>query len=322
MNFEPILIVPGEPESIFYEIFFKSLKRYKIKSPIVFICSYKHLILNAKKYDFKKKINLISFEALRNKKIKNKEIHLINIEITKQKDFLKLKSNITRIYINKCFEVAIKLIKLKVTKKFLNGPINKKNFLKKKFPGITEFISYKFNKKKTGMLIYNRKLSVCPITTHIPLKNVAKLINKKLVQEKIILVNNFYKKNFKLKPKIAVCGLNPHCESTSVYNEDDRIIKPAIQGLKNKNIKVYGPFSADTIFNKKNRKFYDVVIGMYHDQVLTPIKALFEFNAINITIGLPFFRVTPDHGPNKIMINKNLSDPTSLIRALEFLDNR
>ena len=83
-----------------------------------------------------------------------------------------------------------------------------------------------------------------------------------------------------------------------------------------------GPFPADTIFLQKNRRNFDVILGMYHDQVLTPIKTLFEYNAINITMGLPFLRVTPDHGPNEKMFGKNQSSPQSLIQALKFLDNK
>ena len=86
------------------------------------------------------------------------------------------------------------------------------------------------------------------------------------------------------------------------------------------NYKISGPYSADTIFLKDNRKKFDVIIGMYHDQVLTPIKTLFEYDAINITLGLPFIRVSPDHGPNEKMIGKNLSNPLSLIKSITFLD--
>ena len=88
------------------------------------------------------------------------------------------------------------------------------------------------------------------------------------------------------------------------------------------NYKVFGPFAADTIFLKKNRENFDIVVGMYHDQVLTPMKTLFEYNAVNITLGLPFLRVSPDHGPNEKMIGKNKSNPLSLIKALTFLDNK
>ena len=96
---------------------------------------------------------------------------------------------------------------------------------------------------------------------------------------------------------------------------------PAIKQLKLKKFNVNGPFPADTIFIKEHLKNYDVIIGMYHDQVLSPMKALFNFDAINITLGLPFVRISPDHGPNTSMLGKNLSDPKSLINALKFLDN-
>ena len=116
--------------------------------------------------------------------------------------------------------------------------------------------------------------------------------------EKIKLINSFYKKYIRKIPKIAVTGLNPHCESTDKFNEDLRIIKPTVNYLKKLNFKVSGPFSADTIFLKQNRKKFDVILGMYHDQVLTPLKTLYEYDAINITLGLPFLRISPDHGPN------------------------
>ena len=204
----------------------------------------------------------------------------------------------------------------------INGPISKKYFLNKKFPGITEFIANEFSREKVGMLIYNKSLSVCPLTTHLPIKLIPKKITKKLIIEKITLIDGFYKSLFNRKPKIGVVGLNPHCESISKINEDDIIIRPAIKQIYNKNIKVSGPYPADTIFLKTNRKKFDVIVGMYHDQVLTPIKTLFEYDAVNITMGLPFLRVSPDHGPNEKMVGKNKSNPLSLIRSIKFLDNK
>ena len=120
------------------------------------------------------------------------------------------------------------------------------------------------------------------------------------------------------KPKIAILGLNPHCESNSLVSEEDKIIKPALMYLKSKKIDISGLFSADTFFLKENYKKYNLVIGMYHDQVLTPAKTLFHFNAINITIGLPFIRISPDHGPNESMVSKNISNPLSLIKSIDF----
>ena len=115
-------------------------------------------------------------------------------------------------------------------------------------------------------------------------------------------------------------GLNPHCESILNFNEDEKIIKPLVKFLNKKNFNISGPLSADTAFLKKNKDKFDVIVGMYHDQVLTPIKTLFEYDAINITLGLPFLRVSPDHGPNEKMMGKNISNPLSLIKAISFLD--
>ena len=170
------------------------------------------------------------------------------------------------------------------------------------------------------MLIYNSKISVCPITTHLPINDISKKLNKSLIKDKITLINNFYKKFFGYKPMIAVTGLNPHCESIKKFNEDDKIIKPAIKYLNEKGLKISGPYAADTIFLKKNRSRFNVIVGMYHDQVLAPMKTIVEYDAINITLGLSFLRVSPDHGPNQNMLGKNLSNPQSLLNAINFLE--
>tara|TARA_B100000963_G_scaffold305213_1_gene279328 strand:- start:1664 stop:2476 length:813 start_codon:yes stop_codon:yes gene_type:complete len=268
------------------------------------------------KYGLKKKIRFLYLNNLKKIQLDNKKINLINIDYNHKLKFSSYN------YIKESFDIAFKLIKSKYTNKFINGPINKNDFLKKKFPGVTEYISKKFNKSKTAMLIYNRDISVCPITTHLPIKMVARKISRKIIYEKVQLIDKFFRKNLKYKPKIGVTGLNPHCESISKINEDETIIKPAIKILKKKGFSIFGPFSADTIFLKQNRENYDVVIGMYHDQVLAPIKTLKEYDAINITLGLPFYRISPDHGPNIKMIKKNSSNPLSLLRALEFLDKK
>ena len=249
----------------------------------------------------------------------NKSINLINVNFNQKKVFEKI-SNTSNRYIQNCFEVAFDLIKNQYSNKFINGPISKKSFLNKKFLGITEFIAKKFSTKKNAMLIYNKELSVCPVTTHLPLKFVSNSIKKKVIHEKIDLINRFYKKNFNIKPRIGVLGLNPHCETIDKFNEDEKIIKPIIQYLKRSRYNVSGPLSADTAFLKNNRKNFDVILGMYHDQVLTPIKTLFEYDAINITLGLPFTRISPDHGPNQKMLGENISNPLSLIKAISFLE--
>tara|TARA_Y100001970_G_C14212129_1_gene847530 strand:- start:957 stop:1907 length:951 start_codon:yes stop_codon:yes gene_type:complete len=314
MKFKPILIVPGQTRSIFFEIFFKSIIKKNYKSSLILISSLKLLKIQMKKYNFKKKINLLSYDTFQKQKINNSKINIIDVELVKNN----IKSN--NDYINNCFDLAFKILKSGYTYKFINGPINKTYFLKKKYLGITEFITNKFNNKKTAMLIYNKNLSVCPLTTHQPIKLVPKKISKKMILEKVNLISNFYKKIIGIKPKIAITGLNPHCESVLNVSEENKIIIPALKKAKSLGFNVFGPFSADTIFQKENCEKYNVILGMYHDQVLGPFKTKFEYDAINITLGLPFYRVTPDHGPNEKMIGKNSSNPQSLIRAIEFLD--
>ena len=272
-----------------------------------------------KKLNFQKKIKILNLKRITNYKLSNNSINLINVDYNQKKAFEKI-SNKSNNYIRRCFEIAIILLKSNYSNKLINGPISKKNFLKKKFLGITEYFAEKFNKKKIAMLIYNNNLSVCPVTTHLPLKEVSKFIQKKLIFEKVQLINDFYKTYIGFEPKIALTGLNPHCESTNKFNEDEKIIKPTISDLKKRRFKIYGPYAADTIFLKNNRKKFDVIIGMYHDQVLTPIKTLFEYDAINITLGLPFLRISPDHGPNQTMLGKNLSSSLSLYKAISFLE--
>jgi 4-hydroxythreonine-4-phosphate dehydrogenase len=321
MIYKPIIIVAGEPNSIFLEIFFKALTYKKFKSPIILIASLNLLKLQMKKLNIKKNIKLLNSIKLNEYKLNNKSINLININYNPQKPFENVSSKSNH-YIEQSFELAIKILQKKITNKFINGPISKKFFLKKKFLGITEYLSNKTNTKNFAMLIYNKNLSVCPITTHLPLKQVSKKINKKLIIQKIKLINIFFKKYIRKKPKIAITGLNPHCETIDSFNEDQKILKPTIKHLSKLKYKVSGPFAADTIFLKKNRKKYDVIVGMYHDQVLTPIKTLFEYDAINITLGLPFIRISPDHGPNEKMLGKNLSNPLSLIKAITFLESQ
>ena len=319
MNSKPILLVAGEPNSIFLEILFKTYRRRKIKKPLILICSYKLLVLQMKKLGYKKKIKIINIKKIKKYKLDNKFINLIDVKYQQKKAFEKISSK-SNTYIENCFKTAIKLINLGIVNNLINGPISKKYFLKNKFLGITEYLAKRSNKKNIAMLIFNKKLSVCPITTHLPLKKVSKKINKSIIFEKIVLIDNFFKKYFGYKPKIAITGLNPHCESIEKLNEDKRILEPAIRSLIKRKYRVSGPYSADTIFLKKNRVKFNVIVGMYHDQVLTPIKTLFEYDAINITLGLPFIRISPDHGPNEKMLGRNLSNPLSLIKAINFLE--
>ena len=319
MKIEPIVIIAGEPNSIFLEIFFKSLKSNKYKRPLILIVSKKLLISQMDSLGYQYKINIINIKKKLDKNLDNKKINILDVDYNFTYPFEKI-SNKSNFYISKCFKIGIDFIGKNKCSGLINGPVSKKKFLNGKYLGITEYIASKTKKKKISMLIYNEKLSVSPITTHLPLKDVHKNISQIKIVDQVKLIVDFYKKKLKKNPRIAITGLNPHCESNYKTSEEEKIIKPAIKKLNNKNFNVKGPFAADTIFMKEQAKKYDVIIGMYHDQVLTPAKTLFGFDAINITLGLPFIRISPDHGPNISMLGKNLSSPISLIKALKFLD--
>jgi 4-hydroxythreonine-4-phosphate dehydrogenase len=320
MYYKPILIVAGEPNSVFLEIFFKSIIKKHYNNPLIIIVCKELLSEQMRKLGFSYKINLINPNNISFKKINNKAINIIDIKYNFNNAFEKI-SNKSNNYIKKCFQISLDLLKTKKFSGLINGPISKKNFLRGKSLGITEYLAKKTkNKPDVAMLIFNKKLSVSPITTHLALRNVHKHITKKKIYTHINLINDFYKKRFKKKPRIAITGLNPHCESNFKNSEENSIIIPAIKHLNKKKLNIQGPFPADTIFMKKKLNNFDVVIGMYHDQVLSPMKTLYGFDAINITLGLPFVRISPDHGPNTHMLGKNLSDPRSLIEAFKFFD--
>jgi len=319
---KPIIIVCGEPYSTFLEIFFKTLNDKKIKKykiPILVIGSHNLIVKQMKKLKYSFKIKLININKKNLPQLNSNYINVLNVSFNFNKVFDKISSK-SKTYILKCFELGLRLMKENRGSALINGPVSKKHFLSKEFLGITEYIA-----NKTGftdnevMLIFNNKLAVSPITTHLPLKKVVKNITTKKIIKKIQTIDSFYKKYLNKKVKFAICGLNPHCETNDKYSEENKIIKPAIKFLIKKKIKIKGPFPADTIFMNSGVAKYDVIIGMYHDQVLTPIKTLFGFSAINITLGLPFFRISPDHGPNSQMLGKNTSNHDSLVQSLLFL---
>jgi len=318
MKINKILIILGEPQSTFSEILFKyfnSKEFSKNKKKIILIGSVNLMRKQMKKLKFNLNLNVI--ENIKEAKIN--ELNILNINYNSKKIFSKISSN-SKKYISNCFKIALNLIKNNKKIALINGPISKKYFLNNKYLGVTEYISKKTKSKNQVMLIYNDKLSVSPLTTHLPLKHVAKNISKEKIINNVKQIKKFYENLLNKKPKIAILGLNPHCETIDKFSEEKNIIIPAINILKKINLNADGPFPADTFFLKKNINKYDVVVGMYHDQVLTPLKTLYNFNAINITLGLPFIRISPDHGPNNKMLGKNKSDPSSIFYAMRFIN--
>ena len=318
---KPIAIIAGEPNSISSEIIFKSWKLRKkyIHKPFFIIGSFQLINLQMKQLKYKIKIKKIN-KHFNIRDLNEIELHVYDIDFTQKKPFEKISSKSNE-YILSCFEMALKFVKDKKILGFINCPISKEYLFKNKYQGVTEFLSKKLSKKNNEvMLIYNKKLSVSPITTHIPINQVSKKINQYKIVKKVKIINNFYKKFLNKKPNFAILGLNPHNFSTSKKSEEKKIIIPAIKSFKKSKIKVIGPISPDSSFINSERKKFDVILGMYHDQVLTPFKALFKYDAINITLGLPFIRTSPDHGTAVDITGKNIANPKSLIESIKFFN--
>ena len=318
---KPIAIIAGEPNSISSEIIFKSwkLKNKFTHRPFFIIGNIQHLNLQSKKLKYKINFKKISHNFNINN-LNNKQLSVLDIDYYQKKPFEKI-SNKSNKYILKCFDMATKLIKEKKIAGFINCPISKEHLFKNKYQGITEFLSKKTGKSGNEvMLIYSKELSVSPITTHIPLRDVNKKINKSKIVKKVKIINNFYKKIFNKKPNFAILGLNPHNYSPSKKSEEKKVINKAIKSLIKSKIKVKGPISPDSSFVIYKKYKFDVIIGMYHDQVLSPFKALFNFKAINITLGLPYIRISPDHGVAENIMGKGISNSKSLIESIKFFN--
>jgi 4-hydroxythreonine-4-phosphate dehydrogenase len=312
-----IIIVLGEPNSIASEIFLKSLNYIK-NTKLNFIIIGNYSLLEKQANYLNTKI-ITNFNLARIDNLKNIKFNFIDINYNQTKAF-DLKSNKSDIFIKKCFECAIQILKKKKASGLINLPINKSKFTKNKYNGITEYVADKTNNKnKENMLLFNENFSVLPLTTHIPLKEVYKEISFKKIEKACRNINSFYSKTIKRKKfKIGILGLNPHNgENGHIGTEEKKIIIPAIKKLKKK-YQIIGPLSPDTSFYQREKLKIDILIGHYHDQVLTTFKTKFGLDAINITIGLPFIRISPDHGVGTEIIGKGIADPKSLKKAIKF----
>ena len=316
-----IAIIAGEPNSISSEIIFKVWKlKNKFTHKSFFIIGNIDLLNKQKKklkYSLKiKKIN----GNLNARELNKNHLPVYNIDYKQKKPFEKINYKSSK-YILKCFDKAINFIKLNKIEGLINCPISKKYLLKNKYDGITELLAEKFKVKGNEvMLLFNKKLSVSPITTHIPLSKVHQQINKRKIIKKIKIINDFYRLRLKKKPIIGVLGLNPHSYSEEKKSEEKKIIIPALHILKKKKIKIVGPIPPDSSFLNYKQYNLDVVVGMYHDQVLTTFKSLFGYKAVNVTLGLPIVRTSPDHGIAEDIVGKKRANPDSLLEAIKFFN--
>jgi 4-hydroxythreonine-4-phosphate dehydrogenase len=208
----------------------------------------------------------------------------------------------------------------------VTNPISKAPLTRAGFPhpGHTEFLGA-LAEQHAGralspvMMLWSPELAVVPVTVHIPLVEVPKKLTRELVVETARITAHDLKNRFGIPhPRLAVCGLNPHAgEEGTIGTEDASIIAPAIAELRAEGIDASGPYPADTLFHEVARATYDAALAMYHDQALIPIKTIAFDRAVNVTLGLPFVRTSPDHGTAFDIAGKGKADPASLIAALK-----
>lgn len=217
-------------------------------------------------------------------------------------------------------EAAVADLKAGKIDALVTAPINKdsiqaENF---QFPGHTEYLQQAFGQKEVLMFLISDRLRVGTLTGHIPLKDVPSRLGKEAIVAKLKLMNQSLQRDFGIrKPKLAVLSLNPHAGDNGLLgDEEQRIIKPAIELAQQEGLLAFGPYGADGFFGSNQFTQFDAVLGMYHDQVLAPFKALAFESGVNFTAGLPFIRTSPDHGTAFDIAGKNLADPGSFRQAV------
>ena len=318
MKKKKILIVGGDPNSINSEIIIKCWGKLSksLRKRIYIISSYKLINQQLKKLNYSNQI--IKVNDI-NTNFRSDKLKIIDINLNFKNPF-KVSKIASSKFVLKSLNLAHDILLNNQAQAMINCAIDKK-LLKIEKSGVTEYLAMKckINDKSEVMLIFNKNLSVCPVTTHIDLKQVPSSLKIDILIKKIKKIDSWYKSTFKIRPEIGVLGLNPHNAERRKFSEEEKIIKPAIKKLKRLKLNISGPFPSDTIFMQEYKK-YDVIVGMYHDQVLTPFKTLFKYDAINITLGLKYLRVSPDHGTAKNLIGKKKANSTSLLKCINFVN--
>lgn len=211
-----------------------------------------------------------------------------------------------------------------LTKSLITAPVSKESFKLAglKVPGHTELLAELTNTKNYCMMMICKQINSVMVTRHLPLKAISNNLTKENIISTIKTASDFIKRYTK-NPKIIVCSLNPHGGDNGILGmEEKQIIIPATQQLKKEKYNLTGPVPADVVWSKIKNKKYDLIVGMYHDQIMIPLKLINSQKIINVTAGLPFVRTSPGHGTAFDIAGKNIADPSSMIEAIIFASKR
>jgi len=296
----------GDPSGIGPEVTLKSLASPQVKGLADFLIIGDRLVLERTNKDLGLKI----------------DVPVLDLANVRQGTFSygKSKSSYGRAsvqYIDK----ALALLGAGKARALVTAPVNKSSINKagySHFRGHTEYLARRTGTKDFAMLFAGKDLKIALVTRHLALNKVAKSLSEDGIYKTIMLTHRYLKNYFGIKnPRIAVCGLNPHAGEGSLLGSEERdIIEPAIKRAR-KAGDIYGPVPSDTVFYEALKKKYDAVVSMYHDQALGPFKMLYFTSGVNLTIGLPFIRTSPDHGTAFNIAGKGIADPESMTEAIK-----
>ena len=316
----PIALTCGDPNGVGIDISFEAKKLLKDKIPFFLISDINHVKSRNCSQEFKEIYNPNDCLLL------NRNTLPVLHQEFPETPRLNGSQPGNAFAIIKVIERAVDMVKNNEVSAICTNPINKK-VLKDgcgfKYPGHTEFLAKLADLDKSVMMLVCNELRVVPVTIHVALNDVKKLLTEDLIIETVKITHKSLINNFGINnPRIAISGLNPHAGENGTFGDEEiHIIQPAIQNLRHRGMNIIGPMSADTMFHKEARKGYDVAICMYHDQALIPIKTIDFYGGVNMTLGLPFIRTSPDHGTAFELAGTRKANPTSLINALEVAYN-
>ncbi len=308
----------GDINGVGIEIIIKTLEDTRILSnitPVIYGCT------RVFSY-YKKAINLpFNFQKIADADAaKNGKINLLNLWKEEIKISAGESNEIGGSYAFKSLEAATQDLGTGKIDVLITAPINKKNIQREgfEFPGHTEYLTKLSNEEDALMFMIKDHLRVGIATNHIPVEQISKALTKEVIVKKISMMNASLKKDFGIiKPRIAVLGLNPHAgENGMLGSEESEVITPAIEQANREEILAFGPYPSDGLFGSGQFLKFDAVLAMYHDQGLTPFKALAGGTGVNFTAGLPIVRTSPDHGTAYDIAGKGIASPDSFRNAL------
>ena len=308
----------GDMNGIGAEVILKALATKKFSNSLhpILIGPESIWKLTAKKYNLDLKFNPYNFEDSLKKSI----VSIFNIESLEEISYGKISAKSGALSIHS-IQMAYKLIKQNFVDGMVTAPISKEaiNLANFHYDGHTGYLSSISKNKNICMMLINDIMRVGLVTTHLPISEVSRNITQSIILKKLMILNECLKKDFNIKqPSIAVLSLNPHSGDGGVLgNEEKKIIIPAIKKAKLQQINVNGPFPSDSFFARYKPNSYDVILSMYHDQGLIPLKMTDNNRGVNLTAGLKFIRTSPDHGTAFDIAGKGKADPSSSVAAIE-----